>query len=373
VPRRANGRPATSLKEPGFPPQRFRNRPADTQLIDPVPGAARAMLVTAFNDPEDFMLATLLQAIEQALGPSLSSIGDIAFWVGILMLAYVVLAPLLRVVVQSKAARSGIEREWIMSCAHCRKITVVAGPECEHCGREFELPWIVRLHIFFGNEGEAHWLRTTRWIYTFAGLSAFVTITVAALISTGAWSPQNNLEELFVGLSLIAWAGLGWLLGRVVGIGTGGPISRIRDAIFSLALATVLIGTATLASAARPVPETVVASIRIDGQVAQMGSKAIALVGYQIGFEYLQVEYDFAGFRRITPLAIVGARRIDLPMGNFESALVDALWEHSNGLNTRGLSVRKHTEQFVANESGTYEIVLRGDKISIRRYRTPPA
>ena len=262
------------------------------------------------------MLATLLRAIEQGLGPSLSSVGDIAFWAGMVMLAYVVLAPLMRVVVQTRAARSGIEREWIMSCKHCRKISVVAGPECEHCGRELDIPWIVRLHIFFGNEGEASWLRNTRWVYTCIGLSVFVAITVTALSTTGTWSPQSNIEKLFVGLSLIAWAGLGWLLGRVLGIGTGGPISRVRDAIFSLALASVLVATTTLALAARPIPETVVASVKVDGQVAQLGTKATALIGYQLGFEYLQVEHDFAGLRRITPLAIIGAQRIELPLGN---------------------------------------------------------
>ena len=319
------------------------------------------------------MLATLLRAIEQGLGPSLSSVGDIAFWAGMLMLAYVVLAPLMRVVVQTRAARSGIEREWIMSCKHCRKISVVAGSECEHCGRELDIPWIVRIHIFFANEGEASWLRNTRWVYTFIGLSVFVAITVTALSTTGTWSPQSNIEKLFVGLSLIAWAGLGWLLGRVLGIGTGGPISRVRDAIFSLALATVLIATTTLALAARPVPEIVVASVRVDGQVAQLGTKAIALIGYQLGFEYLQVEHNFAGFRQITPLAIVGARRIELPLSKFESKLVDMLWKHANGLTERGISVRKRTEQFVTNESGIYEIVLRGDEVSIRRFKTPPA
>jgi hypothetical protein len=319
------------------------------------------------------MLATLLRAIEQGLGPSLATVGDIAFWIGMLMLAYVVLAPLIRVVVQARAARSGVEREWIMSCRHCRKVSIVAGSECEHCGRELDIPWIVRLYIFFSNEGEANWLRTTRWVYTVIGLTAFVVISAAALSATGSWSPQSNIEKLFVGLSLIAWAGLGWLLGRVLGIGTGGPVSRVRDTIFSLAVATVLLATTTLASAARPVPETIIASVKVDGQVAQLGSKAIALIGYQLGFEYLQVEHKFVGFRRIIPLAIVGARRIELPLGKVDSALAGTLWEHANGLTARGISVRKRTEQFVTDESGIYQILLRGDEVEIRRYQTPPS
>ncbi len=319
------------------------------------------------------MLATLLQAIEQGFGQSLSIISDTTFWIGMLMLAYVVLAPLIRVVVQTRAAYCGIEREWIMSCASCRKVTVVTGSECEHCGKDLDIPWIVRMHIFFAGGGEAHWLRTTRWVVTVIGLAAFIVITATTLVSTGTWDPQSNVEKLFVGLSLIAWAGLGWLLGRVFGIGTGGPVSRTRDAIFSFAIAAVLIATTTLALAARPVPETLLASVRVDGQVAQLGTKAIALVGYQLGFEYLEVEHEFAGFHRITPLAIVGARRIELPLGKFESVLVEKLWKHANVLTARGLSVRKRTEQFLIDESGTYAIVLRGDKVSIRRYRDPPA
>lgn len=318
------------------------------------------------------MLAILLKSIEQGLGPLLSPASDIVFWLGIFMLAYVIFTPMLRVVVEARAARIGMEREWIMQCLSCRRVTAVAGPDCENCGRSLDIPWLVRIYRFFGNEGEARWLRTTRWIYTTVGVVVFLAVTATTLMTSGAWNPQSNIEKLFVGLSMLSWAGLGWLTGRVIGIGTGGPIARVRDAIFSLALATVFITMTTIAAAARPAPETVVAQVRIDGQVAQLGSQAVALVGYQLGFEYLQVEHHFAGFSRITPLAVVGARRIDLPLGDFESRLVDLLWKHANAFTARGLSVRKRTEQFVADQSGTYQIVLRGGEISIRLY-LPPA
>ena len=317
------------------------------------------------------MLSSLLRTIEQAFGPSLSSASDIAFVVGLLMLAYVMLAPALRVVVDIQAFRIGMEREWIMHCESCRRMTVVTGSRCEHCGHNLGIPWTVRVQHFFSLGSEPRWLQATRWIYTLIGVAAFALITVTVLGASGAWSPQNNVEKLFVGLSFLTWAGLGWLIGRVFGIGTGGPLSRVRDAIFSLALVALLLATTTLASAARPVEETIVAQVRVDGQVAQLGTKAIALVGYQLGFEYLLVEHAFAGFRRVTPLAIVGAQRIELPLTERQSDVVEFLWKHANTLTARGLAVRKRTDQFVIVESGIYEIVLRGDEISIRQYALP--
>lgn len=317
------------------------------------------------------MLSSLLRTIEQAFGPMLSSAGDIAFVVGLVMVAYVILAPSIRIIVEIQAANIGIEREWIMHCLSCRRLTVVTGSQCDHCGHDLGIPWTVRLRQFFSSGGEPRWLQLTRWVYTALGIVAFGLITLVVLSVSGAWSPQNHIEKLFVGLSLLTWGGLGWLLGRVFGIGTGGPVSRVRDAIFSLALVALLLTTTTLASAARPVEETVVVQVRVDGQVAQVGTQAIALVGYQLGLEYLHVEHSFAGFRHVTPLAIVGARRIELPLGARQSDVVDFLWKHAATLTERGLAVRKRTDQFLVVDSGIYEIVLRGDQISIRHYASP--
>jgi hypothetical protein len=314
------------------------------------------------------MLASLLATIEQGLGPSLATAGNIAFLIGLIMLAYVVLAPLIGIVVEWQADRIGMEREWIMHCDTCRKTTVVAGSVCEHCGQQLGIPWTVRLQHYFGHGSEPHWLRVARWFYMLVGIAGFALVTLAALGFTSAWSPQTNVEKLFVGLSMLTWGGLGWLLGRVVGIGTGGPVSRVRDAVFSMALIALLMITTALATAARPVEETIVARVTVDGQVAQLGTKATALAGYPLGFEYLYVEHAFAGFRHVTPLAIVGTQRIELPQGARQDHVSAFLWKHANGLGARGLAVRKRTDQFAVNQPGIYEIVLRGHEISIRQY-----
>lgn len=317
------------------------------------------------------MLSSLLLAIEQAFGPSISSTSHVVYIAGLAVLAYVIVAPLVRVVVDYQSAAIGMERRWIMHCLSCRRVTVVSGAKCEHCGADLGVPWTVRLRQLFSPGGDSGRLRALRWIYTVSGVIAFAVVTAIGFGSFDAWDPQTNIEKLFVGLSILTWAGLGWLLGRVVGIGTGGPITRLRDAVFSLALSAVLVLVVTLASAARPVQETVVAQVRVDGQVAQMGDKAIALVGYQLGFEYLLIEHEFAGFRSITPLAIIGARRLDLPIHERRAKVIELLWANADALGARGLSVRKRTDQFMVSRSGMYEIVIRGGDIVLRPYASP--
>lgn len=317
------------------------------------------------------MLNLLLQTIETSFGPALSLIADIAFWTGALMISYLVIAPLVRVALEMRAARIGLERHWVMVCPHCTRLGIVSASVCEHCGRPLGVPFMVRLRNWLAGSEERLWVRRMRWMLTGCGVALFGIVTAAVAIRSGAWHPQGNVERLFVGLSMIAWAGLGWLVARVVGIGTGGPISRLRDGVFALATVAVLTATLAVAGAARPVPETLVARVEVQGQVAQLGNIATPLVGRQFGFEYLQIDHELAGFHHIVPLAVVGAQRIPLESGRFTEMITGHLWEHAHGYTERGLAVRKRTEQILATEPGLYEIVLRGREISVRRYKPP--
>jgi hypothetical protein len=319
------------------------------------------------------MLASILQIIEQSLGSQLALAAQVCFALGVAMAAYVATAPLARVLVDLKAARLGMERDWILQCPACKRMTAASSGRCEQCGKSLDLPLIVRVRNFFGPEGEPRWLRAIRWTLTVAGTLAFALATVFVLLNTGAWLPQTILERLLVGVSLIAWAGVAWLAGRVFGIGTGGPISRLRDAVLALAGAAVLSAAATLAGAARPVSEEVLVRVSVQGQQARVGDRAVPLADAQFGFEYLQVHHELVGLRRVTPLAVVGASRIPLPMHEAEEAIADHLWAHSQRYGARGLAVRKLTQQFQAQEAGTYEIVLRGGEISARLAGAAPA
>jgi hypothetical protein len=317
------------------------------------------------------MLALLVQTIENTFGPSLGFAASVSFWTGFLLVAYLIAVPVARIVLDIDAARIGLARHWVMQCPTCKRTAVVSGAQCEHCGKPLGIPWHVRLHNFFSPEIEPDWLRYLRWGWASLGIIAFALVTAAVLIRTGAWSPQTNVEKLLVGLALMAWAGLAWLVGRVVGLHTGGPISRLRDAVFALATAAVLSALVAAAAAARPVPETLLARVTVQGQVAQVDGRAIPLVGYVLGFEYLQLDHELLGYQKVIPLAVIGSSSLPLVKQDWTRKLVDHFWEHANGYTARGLAVRKRTEQVLANEPGIYDVVLQGREIRIVRYAMP--
>jgi hypothetical protein len=317
------------------------------------------------------MLSLLLQTIDSSLGPSLGLAASVSFWLGIVMVVYLVAAPVARMALDFSAARVGLARHWVMQCPTCKRTAVVSGAECEHCGRPLGIPFHVRLHNFFSPEIEPAWWRYTRWAWTSVGVVAFTLITVTALVQSGACSPQTSVEKLLVGLALIAWAGLAWLVARVVGLNTGGPVSRLRDAVFALVAAAVLSALITLAAAARPVAETILARVTVQGQVAQVNGQSIPLVGYLFGFEYLQLDHELLGYRKVIPLAVVGSSSVPLTQDDWTRRLADHFWTHAQGYTSRGLAVRKRTEQVLVNEPGIYDVVLHGREIKINRYAMP--
>ncbi|MGH8679357.1 MAG: hypothetical protein ACREUQ_13535 [Burkholderiales bacterium] len=317
------------------------------------------------------MLDMILQTIDKTLGSSLATAADIVFWSGLVLMSYLVLAALTRLLMELRAARIGLEKRWVMNCPTCERMTIVSSSVCEHCGRPLGMPLTLRVQHIFMFLSEPHWLRNVRWALTFAALVLFVAVSAVFAVRTSALAGQSNLERMFLGFAMIAWTGLAWLIARMLNPSQGGVLSRLRDAVFALVVFAILSVLLGVVGAARPVPETVVATVQIDGQVAQLQGQAIALAGSQMGFEYLQIDHPLVGFHRIIPIAIFGAQRVELPMGRFEAAVSEHLWEHSNDYTARGLSVRRRTEQLLVDEPGTYEVVLRGNEVKVRKFVAP--
>jgi hypothetical protein len=317
------------------------------------------------------VLALLLQSVEKSLGHSLAFAASLAFWVGLLMVLYVIAAPAARIALDMGCASIGLARHWVMQCPTCKHTVVVSGANCENCGKSLDIPWPIRIRNFLTPEVEPQWWRYLRWTWTIIGMLAFAIVTVFALARSGAWSPQSGIEKLFVGLALVAWAALGWFVARAIGMNTGGLLSRSRDAVLALFAAVALAGLVALAEAARPVEEVELARATVQGQVAQVNGQSVPLVGYQLGFEYLQIDHELGGYHEVIPLAIVGSQSIPLIDRPWRQRLADHLWQHAEAYTARGLSVRRRSEQVIANAPGVYVIVLRGRELLIRPYALP--
>ena len=313
------------------------------------------------------MLRSLFQAIEQFLGPSLDTIAIVVYWSGIVLLVHRLGSPLFRLRMEMISARLKMQESVVMECPYCHRETVVHDAQCAFCRKSLELPLSMRAWHFIHLRRQPMWWRWTHWTWDSLGLAAFLALTVAGFIALQAWSPAGPLQKLFIGIALICWVAISSLVGRVMHLGAGGPIARLRDLVFAFAAAGVLAVCLLLAAESRPLVETVLWRIPVgEGAIARIDDQALALPQGMIGFEYLQVDHELLGYHRVIPLAFLGSERLELKHSGVEKWFLDNLWKRAQGYAERGLSVRSRVEQFNVVPNQQYEVVERDKQVYFR-------
>jgi hypothetical protein len=313
------------------------------------------------------MLRSLFQAIEQSLGSSLDTVATVVYWAGILLLVHRVFASVFRLRMEMVAAQMKMEESVVMECPYCHRETVVHDAQCAFCRKSLELPFTMRAWHFIRLRHQPMWWRWTRWAWDSLGITAFVALTVAGVIALHVWAPAGPLQKLFIGVALACWVAISWLVARVLDLGGGGPIARLRDMVFAFAVAGVLALSLLLTAESRPVVETVMWRIPVgEGGIARIDEQVLPLPQGMIGFEYLQVDHDLLGYHRIIPLAFLGNERLELKHGKVENWFLDNLWKHMLGYTERGLSVRSRVEKFMVVPNQSYEVVERDKQVYFR-------
>jgi hypothetical protein len=313
------------------------------------------------------MLRSLFQGIEQSLGSSLDTVATVVYWLGILLLAHRLFSPLFRLRMEMVSARLKLEESVVMECPYCHRETVVHDSQCAFCRKSLELPFAMRAWHFVRLRRQPMWWRRTRWTWDSLGLVTFVALTVAGFIALQAWSPAGPLQKLFIGLALLCWVAISWLVARILNLGGGGPIARLRDTIFAFAVAGALAICLLFAAESRPIEEAVLWRIPVgEGGIARIGTRPLTLPQGMIGFEYLQVDHEMLGYHRIIPLAFLGSERLELKHAGIEKWFLDNLWKRGQGYSERGLSVRSRVEQFIVTPNQNYEVVERDRQVFFR-------
>ena len=313
------------------------------------------------------MLRSLFHAVEQFLGPSLEATADIVYWLSIVLVGHRLLSPLLRLRMEWLSARFKLHSSVVMECPYCHRETVVHDAQCAFCRNSLELPVIVRAWHFLRLRRQPVWLHWIRWTWDSLGLAAFFALTVAGCIALHAWAPAGPMQKLFIGIALMCWVAISWLVGRVFHLGEGGPMARLRDTVFAFALTGVLALTLLIAAEAKAPEEMVLWRIPVgEGAIARIDDRALTLPQGIIGFEYLQIDHELLGYHRVIPLAFLGAERLELAHSVPEKWFLDVLWKRGQGYSERGLSVRNRVEQFNVIPNQQYQLVERDKQVFFR-------
>ncbi len=319
------------------------------------------------------MLRALFHSIEQSLGPGLAQASLLVYWGGVILLALAVCVPLVRVWLDYGLARTGLAQHWVMTCGQCGKRTLVLGPKCGECGSDLGIPWPVRLWTSLRGRRETAWLRRLRWAGHLLGSALFLLLSLGIVAATGALTSRGQLARLFLGCALLAWAAVGWFGGRALRLAARGILTRAGDLLVALAALGLMSVALFLADAARPVPEIAVARFTAGNNSVRVAGRLLPLSEGEIGVEYLQLEHDLLGYRRIIPLALLGAEPLEFPRGMAKQWLVNHLRMYADRYTARGLAVRVRSERLRLTPGQSYEVIRRDGEVVIRRAAASPA
>jgi hypothetical protein len=313
------------------------------------------------------MLPLLFQTLEQSFGSTLSQAAFVIYWSAVLLLAYTLAAPIYRLWVEYATVRTGLERQWIMTCPQCGERTIVQGRRCANCRGNLEIPLTVRLWHAGTMRRESRLVRWLRWTIHGLAITGFVAASLVGMLMTGALAPQGELHRLFLGVAITAWAAVGWLAGRALHLGPGGPLGRLRDAVLAMAAIGILAMALFLAHMARQNQEFTLVRFSTEGGMARLADQSLPLTGGEIEFEYLQLDHALLGYHEIIGLALQGQGRVPIPRRNLKQWTLRHLWEYADAYAARGLTVRRLTERLHVERDQSYEVVLRGRDITVRR------
>jgi hypothetical protein len=306
------------------------------------------------------VLRTAFDVFQKELGSSLDGLSTAVWAVGLVIVAFQVLAPFARVALELAMSRWGVEQTWMVNCG-CGAYRGAAGDACPNCGAKLTVPAFLRPFIKYRRPSPLR--RRASWLVSLLGGMAFLFGSLMLL----SVSPNGSLERLFLGASLLAWAAFGMFIGRAFGPRGGGPVARTREFVCALGALAVLSSTAFLQNTVHPEAERVLAVVQASADSVEIdfGAK-LATAGSQLGLELQLVEWPAMGLARVVPLGWVGATRSPIELERSDTVLRDYTWKHADSLLKLGVQVKRRTETFPMAAGSRYEVVLREKDVIIR-------
>ncbi|HEY3360048.1 MAG TPA: hypothetical protein VGQ83_42750 [Polyangia bacterium] len=318
------------------------------------------------------MLRLFMQSLDRLLGPALTGIASAVYLAGWVVLGLAFALPLWRLWLRRQEARAGVRRVWTVPCARCGPVAPVFGRTCVQCGQPLGLPLAVRLrallHGFRAGVGSPRLMLG----YHGAGLALFGLIVLWVVGHLAALGARGALERLFVGLGLLALAAFGRGAGRALGLRPHGLIGRTADAVQAFAAVGVLAICALLAGQSRPITERVLVTFFAGDAGAGGALPTLQPTGEgEAGLEYLQVDHEVLGYRRIVPLALVGAAPRPLPQRWPATWAVPRLRRDAERWGRRGLTVRVRRDLQAVTLGTPYDVVERQGQVQLRPRGAP--
>jgi len=305
--------------------------------------------------------------LQSMLGERLASGASLLHAAAVLLLVGVWILPPVTWGLRRWRSAHGVHEGTVVRCAQCGFTGSPFGLACRHCGRELELPSLLRFSLRLREWRTGRFASRLAAFYHGLGLICLYVFTGIFAVKLDLFRPGPDFRKLFIAIGTIALVGSCILFRRAFSLHSAGGLSRFTNFFFGLSGLGFVLIFLFVASATAPVEGRYLGTVRYDGsEVAFDGLRVPAREG-KVGIEYLQIDQAELWYHRIFLVALEGSDRAALNRDPISQAFLAHLARSADRYEQLGFKVRVRVERRVLAAGVPYVLYSLGREISFER------
>lgn len=321
------------------------------------------------------MFSLFFDGVQSVLGKRLTTVASVLHIVALLLLVGMwVLPPVLWRVRRWRAAY-GIREGTVIQCQNCGYAALPAGLTCRHCGRELDLPALLRLSVRLREWRMGKIASRMGNLYHGMGLAGLYAFTGLFAYELDVFRPGPDLRKLFIAVGTIVLVVSCVLFRRALSLHSGGPLFRLSNLFLGFSALGFVLFFVFVASATAPVEWRYLGTLRHDGAEITFNDLRVPATGVSAGIEYLQVGQPALGYHHIFLLALEGNERVPVQRDSLTRVFLAHLTGAPDRYERLGFVVRIRVERRALTIGVPYAVYSVGREITFQQYqsfRVPP-
>jgi len=313
------------------------------------------------------MFRLLFELVQSALGGRLSGVASVLHIAALALLAGVWLLPPVLFALRRWRSAYGVQDGTVVQCFHCGYAGVPSGASCRHCGRDLELPTLLRLSLFLRAWRMGRLASWAGRAYHGLGLVGFYVFTGSFVYALDLFWPGPDLRKLFIAIGTITLVACCALFRRAFSLHAAGGLSRFSNLFFGCSALGFVLVFVFVASATAPVEGRYLGTVRSEGKEVTFGDLRVPVQGASVGIEYLQVDQAALGYHKIVLLALEGVERVPVGRDPVSRAVLAHLARSADRYERWGFAVRTRVERREIAPGTSYSVYSSGREIYLRR------
>ncbi len=313
------------------------------------------------------MFRLLFDAVQSALGDRLGSVARLVHIAALLLLVGTWLLPLALWQIRRWRSAHGVTEGTVVRCAHCGFTGAPFGLACRHCGRDLQLPSLLRLSLRLREWRTGKVASVLLGVYHGFGLVCLYVFTGIFAYKLDLVRPGPDLRKLFIAIGTIALVGSCMLFRRAFSLHTPGSLSRISNFFFGVSGLGFVLVFVFIASATAPVEGRYLGTLRYDGGVVTFNDLQVPVTDGTVGVEYLQIDQAALEYHRIFLLALEGVQRVVVERDRVSQGFLRHLARSADRYEAFGFKVRVRVERRILSLGVPYAVYSLGREISVAR------